>query len=70
MNTNVISLHKDSEIDQNLYPYRVMLHEEPGDLFQLQFDCMAEDADHAVEQAEDAYPGCEVVHFMLLDDLI
>lgn len=45
-----------------LKPYRVTLHEEPGDKFQIVFDCQAEDADHAAEQAEDAYPGCEVLN--------
>ncbi len=44
-----------------LAPYRVMLHEDRGDKFQIVFDCMAEDEDHAVEQAENAYPGCEIV---------
>lgn len=47
--------------DSSLRPYRVSLHEEPGDKFQLVFDCMAEDADHAADQATDAYPGCEIL---------
>lgn len=46
------------------HPFRVSLHESPGDKFILHFDCMAEDADHAAEQAENAYPGCEVIHEM------
>jgi hypothetical protein len=54
----------------NLIPYRVMLHEEPGDKFQIAFDCMAEDADHAVEQAENAYPGCEIISHFPFDDMI
>ena len=41
--------------------YRVTLHEEPGDKFTLVFDCYAEDTEHAYEQAEDAYPGCELL---------
>ncbi len=57
-------------MNKKLHPYRVMLHDEPGDRFQLAFDCMAEDADDAVEQAENAYPGCEAVHFMRLDNPI
>lgn len=27
----------------------------------IAFECQAEDVDHAVEQAENAYPGCKVV---------
>jgi hypothetical protein len=37
---------------------------EPGDfLFDapLAFVCQADDADHAEEQCEGAYPGCEIV---------
>lgn len=48
--------------NNQLSPYRVTLHEEPGDKFQMVFDCMAEDADHAAEQAENAYPGREVIN--------
>lgn len=47
-------------IDNNLIPYRVTLREELGDDFLIVFDCMAEDDDHAAEQAENAYPQCEV----------
>lgn len=45
-----------------LVPFRVTLNEEPDDEVTLVFDCMAEDADHAAEQAEDAYPGCTVLN--------
>lgn len=45
----------------DLKEYRVLLHEEPGDKFRLVFDCMAEDSDHAEEQAESMYPGCQVI---------
>lgn len=44
-----------------LKPYRVMLQEDPGNAFQIAFDCQAEDAEHAQEQAENAYPGCQLV---------
>jgi hypothetical protein len=27
----------------------------------LAFECKADDADHAVEQCEDAYPGCDIL---------
>jgi hypothetical protein len=40
--------------------YRVSLFEEEGDRFLLLFDCQADDQDHAIEQAEDAYHGCVV----------
>lgn len=46
---------------EGLLPFRVMVHEEKGDKHQLVFDCYAEDADHAAEQAENAYPDGEVV---------
>ena len=46
----------------SLLAYRVSLEEEPGDRFRLIFDCLAEDDDHAAEQAESAYPGCVVRH--------
>ena len=59
-------LQKDE--NPNLTPYRVTLHEEPGDKFQLVFDCQAEDADHATEQASLAYPGCEIINCTAFDD--
>ena len=42
--------------------YIVSLHEDAGDRFVLMFACWAEDADHAAEQAENAYPGCEIIN--------
>ena len=48
--------------------FRVTLHEEAGDKFQLVFDCQAEDADHAAEQAQSAYPGCEILNAVKFDD--
>lgn len=54
-------------MENQLSPYSVTLHEEPGDKLQLVFNCMAEDADHAAEQAENAYPGCEVLNGVELD---
>ena len=44
----------------NLIPYRVTFAEEAGDKLTLVFDCYAEDDDHAAEQAENAYPSCEI----------
>ena len=43
-----------------LINYRVTLREELGDKHLIVFDCQAEDADHAAEQALDAYPDGEV----------
>ena len=44
-----------------LKPYRVMLQEDPCNAFLIAFDCQAEDTEHAQEQAENAYPGCQLV---------
>jgi hypothetical protein len=44
----------------NLISYRVTLAEDVGDKFTIVFDCYAEDDDHAAEQAENAYPHCEI----------
>jgi hypothetical protein len=45
--------------------YRLMLIEQPDDAAQNQtpiaFECFAENYDHAVDQAENAYPGCKVL---------
>lgn len=56
-----------TQLHSSLVPYRVTVHEDPGDKFKLVFDCMAEDDDHAAEQAENAYPGCEVVDTCIFD---
>lgn len=53
--------------DHLLVNFRVMLHEEPGDKFQLVFECQAENKDHAEEQAENAYPGCEIISCLPFD---
>lgn len=47
--------------EQPLHNYGVSLHEEPGDKFRSHFFCRAEDPEHAAEQAESAYPGCEIL---------
>jgi adenine-specific DNA methylase len=44
-----------------LTEYRVALKEEEADKFTLFFDCMAEDDEHAEEQAFNAYPDCIVL---------
>lgn len=49
---------------EGLKPYRLMLIESPSDQLDqtpILFECEAEDFDHAVEQAENAYPGCHVI---------
>lgn len=43
-----------------LISYRVMLHEDKGEKFQIAFDCYAEDDDQATEQALSSYPNGEV----------
>lgn len=42
-------------------PFVVVLYEEPGCVAPVWFDCHADDDVHAAEQAEDAYPGCEII---------
>jgi hypothetical protein len=59
--TNKTRAGNHGALYEGLTEYRVMLHEAPGDTFRLAFDCWAEDADHAYEQAENAYPGCETL---------
>ena len=50
---------------ERLEQHRVMLVESPMDptLDQtpIAFDCWAESPEHAIEQAENAYPGCKIV---------
>ena len=50
-----------------LLPYRVTLKEDAGDKFTVAFDCQAEVTDHAEEQAENAYPGCEIVNITQME---
>ena len=49
------------EDNPNLLTYRITLKEEQGDKFSIVFDCYAEDDNHAEEQAENAYPNCEIL---------
>ena len=46
----------------NLLTYRITLKEEAGEHFTTVFDCYAESDDHAQEQAENAYPACEIIN--------
>ena len=41
--------------------YLVVLEEQPGDEFPIRFYCYADDSDHALEQAENAYTNCVVL---------
>lgn len=42
--------------------YIVKIVEEPSESdFELNFECQAEDSDHAREQVIDAYPRCRVI---------
>jgi hypothetical protein len=45
-----------------LKEFRVSLNEEKGDKFLLFFDCLAQDHDHAEEQAKNAYPYGEIIN--------
>ena len=49
--------------------YRVSLHEDVGDKFIILFDCWADDAEHAFEQAENAYPNGEILSCFLKEML-
>ncbi|MDO8844410.1 MAG: hypothetical protein Q7U98_03445 [Methylicorpusculum sp.] len=65
--SDVLSLH----LRPDLKLYRVAYHEEVGNKAILQFDCFASDPEHAIEQAEDAYPGSEILfaaEFVATDD--
>ena len=44
-----------------LLPYTVTLHENIGDKFTIVFECLAEDHDHAEEQATNAYPNADII---------
>ena len=57
--TDLRSAHEGTA--DTLKPWRVTLHEEAGDTFPLVFNCMAEDAEHAKEQAKNAYPSSTIV---------
>lgn len=45
-----------------MHEYLVTLHEERGDKFTMLFVCMADNEDHAEEQALNAYPAGEVIN--------
>jgi len=45
--------------------YRVTLVES-GEDYIIVFDCMADDAAHAIEQAENAYPDCKILGVLTL----
>jgi hypothetical protein len=48
---------------KGLKPYKVSLREDKGDTaLTLLFYCMADDPDHADDQAIDAYPNCELIN--------
>ena len=49
---------------RSMKTYLVSLHEEKGDKFVMHFECEADDADHAEEQALNAYPLGEVINIM------
>lgn len=49
---------------KNLLPFKISLHENKGDKFTIDFYCLAEEEDHAEEQAIDAYPNCEIINVL------
>lgn len=51
-----------------LSKFVVTLKDGHEDKFTWVFECMAEDADHAEEQAENAYPDCWIMNTTLLED--
>jgi len=51
-----------------LNKYVVTLKDDPEDKFKWVFECMAESADHAEEQAENAYPDCWIINVFQLED--
>jgi hypothetical protein len=53
---------EDDDRTHLLSLFRVTLHEEKGDKHTIVFDCQAEDAEHAYEQAENAYPNGEMLN--------
>jgi hypothetical protein len=59
----VSKIEKFKRLDPALQTYTVLYRDDslkPGDA-PLAFVCEADDGEHATEQVEDAYPGCEVV---------
>ena len=63
----LISQHFRVENVTATRPYRVNYREEIGDRLTLQFDCLAEDVDHAEEQCLSAFPCAKVFSVVCLD---
>lgn len=51
-----------TDYTNGMIEYRVSLKEFEGDKFTIMFDCWADDDDHAIEQAENAYPDGVVLN--------
>ena len=49
------------EYFEGLTKYYVSLYEYIESESSIGFECWAEDEDHAIEQADNAYPDCEIV---------
>jgi len=45
--------------------YLVWIHEKRDETFTMCFQCWAENEDRAESQAENAYPGCDIVYIEL-----
>lgn len=61
LNEEPINLLKE-HIMETLIPFKVTLHKDKGYKLTLCFYCLADDADHAEEQAVNAYPNCEIIN--------
>lgn len=48
-------------MSNELKRFHVSLHEEQGDKFRVIFQCLAEDAEHAQDLAQDEFPGGEIL---------
>ncbi len=68
LNFDVGHLASIDPTDDRLARYRISLHEEPDDEEVYYFECAAEDPAHAIEQAQDAVPGCEIVLVKRISD--
>jgi hypothetical protein len=49
-----------------LKPFHMLVEEAGDDGETLEFECQAEDAEHACEQAVSAYPGCKVLMYFAI----
>jgi 1,2-phenylacetyl-CoA epoxidase PaaB subunit len=58
----ILSGFEWSQTMNKLNSFNVFLHEDKGDKFQIVYQCLADDEDHAEQKALFAYPNAEIVH--------